>query len=59
MVHSVLFVLLTIALLSPAQAQPVVERRELCPPGFEKTSGNACELRTMYQFYNRTAPCAQ
>ena len=52
MVHSVLFGLLTIALLSPAQVQPVFELSELCPPGFEKTSGNACELRTMYQFYD-------
>ena len=23
-----------------------------CPPGFEKTSANRCELRTLYQFYD-------
>jgi len=25
---------------------------ERCPPGFEKTAAGACELRTLYQFYD-------
>ncbi len=30
------------------------ELSDTCPPGFERVAGNACELRTLYQFYGST-----
>jgi len=45
---------------SPLEATQLVDQAELfrlsesCPPGFEWVSGNACELRTLYQFYGST-----
>ncbi len=29
-----------------------IELRDFCPPGFELTGGNRCELRTLYQNYD-------
>ena len=35
-----------------AATEPEVTLSPRCPPGFEKTSGGVCELRTLYQFYD-------
>ena len=43
-----LFALLCCA---PAFADADIALRDFCPPGFELTDGNRCELRTLYQNY--------
>jgi cytochrome c peroxidase len=43
---------LALALASGAVADVAIELREYCPPGFELTSGNRCELRTLYDNYD-------
>ena len=43
-----LFALLCCA---PAIADADIALRDFCPPGFELTDGNRCELRTLYQNY--------
>lgn len=35
-----------------AAREPEITLSSRCPPGFEKTSGGVCELRTLYQFYD-------
>lgn len=42
-----------LALLScaPVFADAEIALRDFCPPGFELTDGNRCELRTLYQNY--------
>jgi len=35
-----------------AATVPEITLSPRCPPGFEKTSGGVCELRTLYQFYD-------
>lgn len=40
-----------IAGTAPAAAPPLA-LSDRCPPGFEKTAGGVCELRTLYQFYD-------
>ncbi len=37
----------------PATPEGIV-LSDRCPPGFEKTDGGVCELRTFYQFYGST-----
>lgn len=37
-----------------ADASPSFQLSASCPPGFELVNGNACELRTLYQFYDST-----
>jgi cytochrome c peroxidase len=48
-VRYLLMVLLTIA--SAIVEATEFQLNDRCPPGFELTSANACELRTLYQFY--------
>ncbi|MEM9254574.1 MAG: cytochrome c peroxidase [Pseudomonadota bacterium] len=38
--------------MSHAEADPEIELRDFCPPSFEKTTENACHLRTLYEFYD-------
>ena len=33
-------------------SEPPITLSARCPPGFEKTASAACELRTLYQFYD-------
>jgi len=40
----------TAGAVGPAPAEFTLSRS--CPPGFEKTGGGVCELRTLYQFYD-------
>jgi cytochrome c peroxidase len=40
----------TAGAVGPAPAEFTLSRS--CPPGFEKTDGGVCELRTLYQFYD-------
>jgi len=40
----------TAGAVGPAPAEFTLSRS--CPPGFEKTGGRVCELRTLYQFYD-------
>jgi cytochrome c peroxidase len=35
-----------------AATEPEITLSPRCPPGFEKTSGGVCKLRTLYQFYD-------
>lgn len=35
-----------------AQADPLIELRDDCPPGFELTEPNRCKLQTLYQNYD-------
>ncbi len=46
--------LLALACASGARAstQTDITLNPRCPPGFEKTAGGVCELRTLYQFYD-------
>ncbi len=44
--------LLAIAICAAALADTTTELRDYCPPGFELTDGNRCELRTLYQNYD-------
>jgi cytochrome c peroxidase len=44
--------LLALVLCTNAFADAPVQLRDYCPPGFELTDGNRCELRTLYQNYN-------
>jgi cytochrome c peroxidase len=41
-----------LALCLPTFADTSIELRDYCPPGFELTDANACELRTLYQNYD-------
>lgn len=41
-----------LALCVPVSADTSIELRDYCPPGFELTDANACELRTLYQNYD-------
>src|SRR5210317_1075374 len=41
-----------LALCGTAPADSPLELRDYCPPGFELTDSNACELRTLYQNYD-------
>jgi len=44
--------LLALVLCTNAFADAPVQLRDYCPPGFELTDGNRCELRTLYQNYD-------
>jgi len=44
--------LLAIAMGAAALGDTTTELRDYCPPGFELTDGNRCELRTLYQNYD-------
>jgi len=44
--------LLALVLCTNAFADAPVQLRDYCPPGFELTGGNRCELRTLYQNYD-------
>jgi cytochrome c peroxidase len=44
--------LLAVAVCAAALADNTTELRDYCPPGFELTEGNRCELRTLYQNYD-------
>lgn len=44
--------LLAFAICATALADTKKELRDYCPPGFELTDGNRCELRTLYQNYD-------
>lgn len=44
--------LLALVLCANALADAPVQLRDYCPPGFELTDGNRCELRTLYQNYD-------
>jgi cytochrome c peroxidase len=44
--------LLALVLSTGALAEAPAQLREYCPPGFELTDGNRCELRTLYQNYD-------
>lgn len=37
---------------SANSTSPDISLKTTCPPGFEKASGDVCELRTLYQFYD-------
>lgn len=41
-----------LALCGAVLADTPIALRDYCPPGFELTDGNACELRTLYQNYD-------
>ena len=43
--------LLALLCCAPAFADADITLRDFCPPGFELTDGNRCELRTLYQNY--------
>ncbi|MDH3778336.1 MAG: cytochrome-c peroxidase, partial [Gammaproteobacteria bacterium] len=44
--------IVVLAFCVPILADTPVELRDYCPPGFELTDSNACELRTLYQNYD-------
>ena len=44
--------LLACAIGALAQAEPSIELRDYCPPGFELAEPDRCELRTLYQNYD-------
>ncbi|MDH5456542.1 MAG: cytochrome-c peroxidase [Gammaproteobacteria bacterium] len=44
--------IVVLALCGTVLAEPQVELQSDCPPGFELTGNNACELRTLYQNYD-------
>jgi len=44
--------LFVLAACAGASADARIELRDYCPPGFELTDDNACELRTLYQNYD-------
>ena len=44
--------IVVLALCGTAAADSTLELRDYCPPGFELTDSNACELRTLYQNYD-------
>ena len=44
--------IVVLAFYVPILADTPVELRDYCPPGFELTDSNACELRTLYQNYD-------
>ena len=43
--------LVALATCASATADALIVLRDYCPPGFELTEANACELRTLYQNY--------
>jgi cytochrome c peroxidase len=43
--------LLALLCCAPVFAAADIALRDFCPPGFELTDGNRCELRTLYQNY--------
>ena len=53
MIRALALLVMTVAIASasvPGQGAFVLNPS--CPPGFEKTTANRCELRTLYQFYD-------
>ncbi len=50
--NRLLFVVLVFACTANAVAQTEIVLRDFCPPGFELTDANGCELRTLYQNYD-------
>ena len=44
--------LFVLAVSGAGQAGEPIALRDYCPPGFELTDGNRCELRTLYQNYD-------
>lgn len=47
-----LFYLLALGACGGASAEAPLALSSSCPPGFERTDANACELRTLYQNYD-------
>lgn len=45
-------VTMTVAQVGPIPAETIINLASHCPPSFELTEGNHCELRTVYQFYS-------
>jgi hypothetical protein len=43
---------LALACCTAASADVAIELRDYCPPGFELTNGNRCELHTLYDNYD-------